>query len=133
MRFSIKNIVLCLTFLLVLAGCSSGEKSIFELTRSDGTVKSFSLEEVRKLPTVTIPAFDKAQHGPTVKTVLKAAGVKKFKEVTITGSTGKTTLAVKDITPKVMLDITNRGTVKLVEPGKSKQEWVKDVSKIQVK
>ena len=110
---------------------ASGPK-LFTVTRADGSTKDFSMADGKALPQTSVVANGVAQNGPTLTTVLQAAGVTDFTSVSVTGS-GTLTLKKADVTDKVVLDITkNRGTVKLAGPTIPKDNWVKDVSGIKV-
>ncbi len=92
----------------------------------------FSLSDLQKLPATTITNDGKPQDGPAVLDVLKAANVTDFKEVTISGS-GSITLPKDQVTREVILDFTNRGTVKFAATNVPKDSWPKDIVKIEVK
>ena len=91
-----------------------------------------TVEELKKLPLVTITSDGQPQEGPSLLSVLVAAGVTDFATVTVTGSSGSKTLTKAEVTPEVIFDFNNRGTTKLVSPTMPKADRVIDVVTIEV-
>ena len=70
--------------------------------------------------------------GSALKTGLAAAGVAEFNEVIVSGPKSSQTLTREQVDEQTVLDLTNRGTVKLAGPALAKVDWVKDVDLIVV-
>lgn len=139
-----------ISFLLIAGGCTNSSavsgstqtgmkasevqkgKPVFEIVTPQGTSKSIYAADLKALPLAQISVEGKIEEGPRLQDVLQLAGVKDFQRVTLTGREGSITLAKEDVTPEVLLDLTNHGTVKLASPKVPKKDWVKDITLIKV-
>ena len=78
----------------------------------------------------------KEQDGPLLVTVLRDAGVGDFASVTIRGAgvrdDGRLTLSRTKAARGVLLDFSDRGTVKVCGPELDWADWVRDVLTIDV-
>jgi hypothetical protein len=137
-------IIAVLAILLAsVLGCSkeidTGNKYAIKVFSNDKQIASLSLDDLLKLPQVTVSAGGKDQEGPTLLSALDLAGIREFSEVTVVGLTrgriGSAELVLKkdQITDKVILDKTNKGTTKLCGPDIDYNKWIIDVSKLVVK
>lgn len=149
-RRALWELTFIILFLLIAAGCTnrsavSGStqtgmrasevqkgKPVFEIITPQGTSKSIYAADLKELPLAQISVEGKIEEGPRLQDVLQLAGIKDFQRVTLTGREGNVTLAKEDVTPEVLLDLTNRGTVKLASPQVPKKDWVKDITLIKV-
>ena len=113
------------------APAAAGVDALLQVIAPAGTT-GFSLSDLQKLPATTITVDGKPQDGPALLDVLQAAQVTDFKEVTLSGS-GSVTLARDQVTREVILDFTNRGTVKFAAMNVPKENWPKDITTIEVK
>jgi hypothetical protein len=127
-----------------IAGGASGDDgppvSVYSVavTRDGELLRTFAVADLEALPTVSITAEGKAQEGPSLATVLEAAGVDDdFSEVEITGmglrDGGRLLLTAAQLDEGVLLDFAERGTVKVVSPELSWRERVRDVVEIAVR
>jgi len=108
------------------------------VTRDGELLRSFAVADLEALPAVTFTSEGKTQKGPTLSSVLDAAGVDGgFREVEITGmgirDEGHLVLAADEVDDQVVLDFAERGTVKVVSPTLSWRERVRDVVEIAVR
>lgn len=95
--------------------------------------KKYTLEDISKLPSKSIVIDGKEQKGPLLSTLLSDAGVTSFSKVTVKGiSKSSITLAKDKIGEDTILDVANRGTVKLASKQIKKEEWIKDIVEIDV-
>jgi hypothetical protein len=106
-------------------------EALFQLVRPDGAIVNFAMADLKKLPLTSIMVGAKAEEGPALLEVLKAAGVTDFKQVTVSGD-GSLTLTKAQITPQVVLDFSNRGTVKIAGPDLPIPSPAKDLTLIKV-
>lgn len=101
---------------------SQGE-AVFQIVTPDGQTKGLSLSDLKKLPQATITVEGKSENGPALLEVLRSAGVTEFRQVTLTGQGGgRITLSKNQVTPDVVLDFTERGTMKLASPAVPKKD-----------
>lgn len=113
-------------------GSPARENVLFEVTAPGGRSVTFTASELRELPLTSIMVEGKAEEGPALIEVLRKAGVGEFKQVTLMGDGAPLTLTREQVTSEVILDLTNRGTVKLAAPNVPKNDWVKDITRIRV-
>ncbi|MBI4311275.1 MAG: hypothetical protein HY681_05770 [Chloroflexi bacterium] len=98
---------------------------------------SFTVEQLKAMPQSQIPVQG-TQAGPTLAEVLRRAGIGDFKRVRVTGVTpGRTgpaqrALEIADVTGQILLDMTERGTAKLTGAAFPREQWVIDVTRIDV-
>jgi len=110
----------------------------YEVRVSDGSreLASFTTEGLEALGIVKIVALGKSEEGPSLLRVLEASGVDSFDRVVIKGAgvrdDGEIVLSADDVTQDVILDIANRGTVKVVGPAIAYADRVRDVTEIVV-
>ena len=108
-------------------------QAILQVIRPDGKPTPFGLEDLKKLPAVQMSIDGITQTGPLLSTLLAAAGVTDFTEVTLTGGGATYRLTRAQVNEQTMLDFNNRGMVKLASTLVAKDLWVKDITLIQVK
>lgn len=106
---------------------------VFQVIKPDGSAVTVSLDDLKKLPLITIMSDGQPEEGPSLLAVLSSVNVTDFKTVSLTGADGTRDLQRADVTPDVILDFNNRGSVKLVSPTMSKDVRVRDITKIVVK
>lgn len=108
----------------------------FTVVRAGEELASYDLTSLGRLPTREVRVDGKLEAGPTLLDVLEASGVDTFSRVIVHGAglrdDGIITLTRAQIDQDVLLDIANRGTVKVVGPGIQWEDRVRDVAWIEV-
>jgi len=107
--------------------------ALFQIIRPDGTNFDVTLEALKTLPLATVEAEGKVEEGPYLSDVLALAGITKFTEVSLTGSSNPATLTFEQVDENTILDFNNHGTLKLSTTYIPKANWTKDVAEIIVK
>jgi hypothetical protein len=108
--------------------------ALFQIIKADGTRFGVTLDALKGLPLAQVQAEDgKIEEGPYLSDVLALAGITRFTEVTLTGSSNPVTLTFEQVDENTILDFTNHGTMKLSSTYIPKANWTKDVSEITVK
>jgi hypothetical protein len=96
----------------------------------------FDLAALQALPQVDVKtpqsAGDQVQTGPTVRSVLDKAGVAAVTQLRVEGRDPAQTLSGADLDGGPILDVTNRGTVKLAGADLTTDRWVRDVTALVV-
>lgn len=115
------------------ANPTAAVNAVFVVIKPDGSNQPFTLEDLSALPLTSIISEGSPQEGPALLDVLKAAGVTEFTSLAITGREGTFTFQSSEITPEVVLDFNNRGSVKLASPSLSREQRIRDITKIEVK
>ncbi len=106
------------------------------VTEGSRVLKTLSNDGLRALGVRTVVMQGKPETGPTLLSVLSAAGVNDFTSVTIVGlgvrDSGRLTLGRADIDRDVLIDLANRGTTKVCGPTIPYDARVRDVVRIEV-
>jgi hypothetical protein len=108
-------------------------EALFVVVKADGSSRGFTWDALKALPLANIQVKGKVEEGPKLMDILAAAGVTDFTAVTLTGSNGSITLPREQVDDQTILDFTNRGTVKLASTYVPKDDWIKDITRIEVK
>lgn len=102
--------------------------------RDDSVLATFGFDELKTFEQGHIVVLGKRESGPSVLTVLQHAGVESFESIRVVGpgirDDGDLSLASEEVTPGVLLDLANRGTVKIVGPAIAWDDRVRDVTEI---
>ncbi|MDO8847318.1 MAG: hypothetical protein Q7W51_02870 [Coriobacteriia bacterium] len=122
---------------LMSSGPSGSDAEYVVVVIRDGEVlEQFTMDDIRDFDMATIEVLGKIEEGPTLLAVLEAAGVTDFERVHIGGmgirDDGSIVLTRAEVTDEVLLDIANRGTVKVVGPDIAWEDRVRDVTEIVV-
>lgn len=138
------RVVTLIAVMFILAACGGGaggsassagsgnQTAVFQIKLTDGTLKPVTLDNLKALPQKEIMAAGKAQNGPALIDVLTQAGATEFAQATIKGETGEIVLAKAELTPDVILDYANDGTVKIASPTLPMPSPVRRVSTIEL-
>lgn len=97
------------------------------------TLKEYTIQDFKKLPTSKIEVEGKTEDGPTLLSLLTDSKVQSFSKVTLKGIDNSSYVLTKDmINENTLLDITNHDTVKLASKLVPKDKWIKDIVEITV-
>ncbi|OBK97146.1 hypothetical protein A5645_01295 [Mycobacterium asiaticum] len=104
--------------------------------QNDRVLQRFSLHQLRDLPQIEVPTPQSGgahvQKGPTVRSIVNAAGVTDIESVRVEGRDPAQTLVAAELTDRVILSITKRNTVKLTGTPLPRDRWVRDVVRLVV-
>lgn len=109
-----------------------------KVTVSGAAAASLTIAQLQDLPKVSLEAYSKSEEGPTLLSALELAGVNDFSRVTAIGllkgrvASAELTLTREQVTGSVILDFTNRGTVKLAGADIPEDNWIIDVTELKV-
>jgi hypothetical protein len=92
----------------------------------------FTLHQLRALPQATLEIAGAQASGPTLEEILEAAGVGEFRTVTLVGKSS-VNLSSNDISPKVILRLTDHSRLDLAGETIPPSEWVRNVYEIRVR
>lgn len=115
-----------------------GPKDGYSVRVLDGSdvLATYSLAELEAMGAQKITVLGKVNEGPSLKQVLENAGVSSYSRVVIHGAgvrdDGEIALTSREVADDVILDIANRGTVKVVGPSIAWDDRVRDVTDIVV-
>lgn len=96
-----------------------------EIDKPDGSTVTLTSADLAKLPA--------AQNGYKLTDVLAAAGVTSFQQLTVTGTSGSTTLASNQVTADVILATADASGLALAGAQLTADQQVKGITKIQAK
>ncbi|MFV0494562.1 hypothetical protein [Mycobacterium sp.] len=130
----------CVVLVAIAAGtggCTTSEVSTQLVVEQRGRdLGRFGLDQLRGLPQVQIATPQsrgaQAQTGPTVRSVLDAAGAGDTNAVRVEGRDPAQTLAADELTDSVILNVTRRNTLKLAGSHLPRNRWVRDVTRLVV-
>lgn len=107
------------------------------VVRDGEVLAEFDVQELEALGTRRIEMQGKYEEGPSLLTILEAAGVDEFESVVILGAgvrdSGRLELALDEVDENVLLDIANRGTCKVAGPDIAYEDRVRDIIRIEVR
>jgi hypothetical protein len=102
----------------------------------DKVLDRLSLPQLQGLPQIEIATPQsrgaQVQKGPTVRSVLNAAGATGVERVRIEGRDPAQTLTDAELTDHVILSVTKRNTLKLTGTQLGTERWVRDVTTVVV-
>lgn len=103
---------------------------------SNRVLHRFTLQQLRDLPQTEIATPQsrgaQAQKGPTLRSIVNAAGVTDLASVRVEGRDPAQTLAAAELSDRVILSITKRNTLKLSGTALARDRWVRDVVRLVV-
>lgn len=121
-----------------LGACAPGPSTDSQLLvqESGRVLDHFTVARLEQLPQVRVatPQSHGAQHqtGPSVRSVLDAAGAKDIVRVRVEGRDPAQVITSADLDDPVVLDITKRNTLKLTGAKLGTDRWVRDVTALVV-
>ena len=100
----------------------------------DGTeVKSYSIDDIKKMPTSKFDLDGSTEEGPSISYILNENNIKDYSKITFTGMMkDSSTMTKEQVEKDTLLDITNHDTVKLATKAINKNKWTKDIATIKV-
>ncbi|MDJ0923955.1 MAG: hypothetical protein QNJ77_05285 [Acidimicrobiia bacterium] len=131
---------------VIVAGCSSGDESaeappaedvVLRIVVGDEIVRDWTLAELeQEVPTAEITVDGDIESGPSLLGVVAASGVDDWRSAEVLGMSEGRVVAValeidaSEVDDTWVLDVTNRGTLKLAAIDLPRQQWVRDVAEI---
>lgn len=143
MRFSVRRLIGAVSAVMVLGGgvtscAESATDGMGQLVvqQAERVLTRFTLPQLEGLPQVEIATPQshgaQVQKGPTVRSVLDAAGATVVYGVRVEGRDPAQTLTAVELTDQVILNLTKRSTLKLAGTQLGKDRWVRDVTALVV-
>jgi hypothetical protein len=124
-------LVLGLVMSFPLVSCRSISKPYFvKVIQNQQLIKSYRLDDIKKMPVHSFVKDGIIESGPTLAYLLEDAGIKSFTSITLKNAKGefyKIQSSMGEI-----IDITNRGSIKLASENIAKNKWLKDIIEISV-
>jgi hypothetical protein len=108
------------------------------VSAGSGIVTYLTIDKLDKLEKTAVRAADRNNDGPSLSSVLNLAGIKEYKSVKVVGmdrgrmASAELKLERQQVTDQTILDITNRGTCKFVSPDVAFDNWIYDVTALEV-
>jgi len=106
------------------------------VVRDGKTLSTFTVPQLEALGMQRAKMQGKWEQGPSVRSVLEAAGVDEFSSLRFVGMAirdeGELTLAREEVGAGVLLDIALRGTAKVCGPNIPQADRVRDLIRIEV-
>ncbi len=109
-----------------------GSGATLVVQHNSAVLARLALPQLQSLPQVEITTPQsrgaRTQRGPTVRSVLNAAGATAVESVRVEGRDPAQTLTTTELTEPVILNITKRHTLKLAGTTLDTSRWVRDVT-----
>ena len=154
-RSLVRSAAITVVALLILGGCNgdsggngggggtgdaiAAEGVILTVFVADQEVTSWTLARISDtLDFVTLTVDGDEQHGPLLTDLLSASGVTSWSTAEVLGKGESRSFDVGldvsfgDVSDFWILDVTNRGTLKLVSSDLPRGQWVRDVGEIRI-
>ena len=113
------------------SGDAAAARYTISVQKDGATLKQYDLSALRALPQSKVVIGGKVQSGPSLAALLEDAGAARYDSVVVRGAgirdRGSLTLSAGQVSQKVQLDFSDRGTVKVCGPDLYHAEWVRDV------
>jgi hypothetical protein len=136
-----------LLVVLTMAGACAGDTAedppaadvVLRVISGDEVAADWTLADLEAaVPFVEVTIDGDAQNGPRLLDLLAASGVEDWQTAEVIGmGEGRTfavglDIAAADVDQSWVLDVTNRGSLKLAADGLARQQWVRDVGEIRI-
>lgn len=118
-----------------LVACGASESDVQLVVQDNHRVlDQFTLSRLEQLPQVQVatPQSHRVQQGPSVRSILNAAGAAGVTSVRVEGRDPDQTLTAGELDDHTILGFTNRHTLKLTGAKLSRDQWVRDVTDLVV-
>lgn len=127
-----------LTFLALSAcGAATTDRAgSLAVVQNGGVLSRLTLSQLTALPQAEIATPQsrgaQVQKGPTVRSVLNAAGATYVERVRVEGRDPAQTFGAAELTDQLVLNVTKRNTLKLAGTQLGRDRWVRDVTTLVV-
>jgi hypothetical protein len=118
-----------------LVACGASETDVQLVVQDNHRVLDrFTLSRLEQLPQVQVapPQSHRVQQGPSVRSILDAAGATGVISVRVEGRDPAQTLTAGELDDRTILGFTKRHTLKLTGAKLSRDQWVRDVTELVV-
>ncbi|OBJ11795.1 hypothetical protein A5624_12600 [Mycobacterium sp. 1482292.6] len=118
-----------------LVACGASETEVQLVVQNNHRVLDrFTLSRLEQLPQVRVatPQSHRVQQGPSVRSILDAAGATGVISVRVEGRDPAQTLTAGELDDRTILGFTKRHTLKLIGAKLSRDQWVRDVTDLVV-
>ena len=131
-----KQWLCCATIMILftlMTGCAQSKPYELQVLVDKQPYKTFTLKELKAMPAESFLADGKIESGPSIATLLKYTGVQTYGKIEIMNEAFELLeFSSEQNMNQLILDITNRGNVKLASESIAKQDWMKDITTIAV-
>lgn len=100
------------------------------MVSTDGKSTPLSPAALANIPTKSITVGTKNFEGISVASILTVAGIKDYKQITFIGANGSQILTKDKVDGDVILNVNKDGSLQLVSPNLTEDQWLKSVNTI---
>lgn len=129
-------VLLLCTSLSACVGSATDARGYLVVAENGRVLSRLTLLQLQDLPQVEIVTPQsrgaQVQKGPTVRSILDAAGATDVDRVRVEGRDPAQTLTATDVTDQLILNLTKRNTLKLTGTQLDTDRWVRDVTALVV-
>ena len=130
-----KNVLLLAAMCIALSIAGGCQKSTYQLQIlfDKQPYKTFSLMEIKSMPKESFVMEGRVESGPSLATLLSFSGIQTYYKIEIMNEAFELIeFSAEQDLKTLILDITNRGNVKLASKNIAKKDWMKDITTIAI-
>lgn len=131
-----KKVVLSIVMVVMLISLSGGcKKSDYQLQIlfDKQPYRSFTLKEIKSMPAESFVMDGKIESGPSLASLLAFSGIQTYFKIEVMNEAYELIeFSAEQDLKTIILDITNRGNVKIASKNIAKKDWMKDITTIAV-
>ncbi len=132
---ALAGLLLC-TSVVACVSSATDAPSYLVVQQNGRVLNRFTLPQLQDLPQLEILTPQshgaKSQNGPTVRSILDAAGATGVDHVRVEGRDPAQTLSANELTNQLILSVTKRNTLKLTGTQIGTDRWIRDVTTLVV-
>lgn len=107
--------------------------ALLQVVYGDNQSKVYTLDALKKLPSVSVTSGSTQASGPKLSTLLVDAGINDYQQVTVLSGNNSSILNKDKINDQVIIGLSSDGSAFLVTPDQQADKWLKNIDQIQVK
>jgi len=107
--------------------------ALLQVVYGDNQSKVYTLDALKKLPSISITSGSTQASGPKLSTLLVDAGINDYQQVTVLSGNNSSILNKDKINDQVIIGLAADGSAFLVTPDQPADKWLKNIDQIQVK
>jgi hypothetical protein len=107
--------------------------ALLQVVYGDNQSKVYTLDALKKLPSISITSGSTQASGPKLSTLLVDAGINDYQQVTVLSGNNSSILNKDKINDQIIIGLSSDGSAFLVTPDQPADKWLKNIDQIQVK
>jgi|GEM_PF-4153083 len=118
---------------VMIGGCATSAPFELQILLDKQPYKLVTMKEIKTMPVESFIKDGKVESGPSITTLLQFAGIQTYSKIEVMNKAYELVeFTSEQNLNQLILDITNRGNVKLASEFIPKKNWIKDITTIAV-